>query len=400
MKAGEVWVTGMGIVTALGLTLQEHLERLKAGQSGIGPPRILRTRHTLPVGEVPHNDAALTRMLGSEGPLFFVRTALLGTWAARQALQQAGIHLQDVDPATTGFISSTTVGGMTATEEYFYRYEKEEALHVWIDKLDCGDSTRDIACYLGHQGFSTTLSTACSSSANAIMLGARLIKAGRLKRVLCGGADALCRFTLNGFHSLMLTEKVPCRPFDKHRQGLNLGEGAAFLVLEDSREAERRGAQPLARVAGYANTNDAFHQTASSPEGEAAYEAMKQALAMAGIPPEKVSYVNTHGTGTPNNDESEGRALCRLFGQNLPPFSSTKPFTGHTLAAAGAVEAVFSILAIQEGQLWPNLNFTEPMDDPSIVPVLKTTSAPVRTVVSNSFGFGGNNTSLVITAVS
>lgn len=396
MRDCEVWITGMGIITALGRGVEAQAEALEKELSGVKHPAVIETHLRLPVGEIPHSDAALAEEAGLDASLPLVRTALLGILAVKEAIQSARIDKEDL--VHTGFVSSTTVGGMTATEKFFYRYESEPEVQVFIDKLDCGDSTRDIAAFTGLRSFTTTISTACSSSANAIMLGGRLIRSGRLLRVVCGGADALSRFTLNGFHALMLTEKVPCRPFDKNRQGLNLGEGAAYLVLESSVEALRRGVKPLARLAGYANTNDAFHQTASSPEGLAAYEAMRQALAMARVKPDMVSYINTHGTGTPNNDESEGRAIQRLFGPHLPPFSSTKPFTGHTLAAAGAVEAVFSILALQKGLLWANLNFREPMDDPAIIPVLRTQKAPVRIVVSNSFGFGGNNTSLVFAA--
>lgn len=397
MTDQEIWITGAGIVTALGLGLEAQADALEKERSGIDFPKILLTRHVLPVGEIPFTDQQLMELAGIGTSHAVVRTTLLGILAVKEAAESAG--LQKAEICNTGLISSTTVGGMTATEEFLYRYENEPAVQVFIDKLDCGDSTRDITAFTGLRGFTTTISTACSSSANAIMLGARLIRGGRLKRVICGGADALSRFTLNGFHALMLTEKVPCRPFDKNRQGLNLGEGAAYLVLEEAESAHRRGVRPLARLAGYANTNDAFHQTASSPEGLAAFEAMRQALDVAGIAPENVSYVNTHGTGTPNNDESEGRALLRLFGTKMPPFSSTKPFTGHTLAAAGAVEAVFSILAINKGLVWPNLNFTEPMEDPPVIPVRTLQRTPVAAVVSNSFGFGGNNTSLVITAV-
>lgn len=393
MKGDAVYVTGMGIVTALGMGVAAQREALESGRSGIRWPKVLKTRHHLPLGEVPFTDEELAALAGMPriGPM--VRTALLGLLAAQECIHSCGLTAPDLQK--TPLISSTTVGGMTATEEYFYTYETTPATQVWIDKLDCGDSTRDIAQALGIMDFCTTVSTACSSSANAIMLGARLIRHGLCERAMCGGSDALSRFTLNGFHSLLLTEKVPCRPFDKNRQGLNLGEGAAFLMLESAASVRSRGVQPLARVAGYANTNDAFHQTASSPDGTAAFEAMRQALDMAGLQPASVSYVNTHGTGTPNNDESEGRAMLRLFGENMPPFSSTKPFTGHTLAAAGAVEAIFSILSIQEGCLWPNLNFQDPMEDPFVVPLLTTVRRPVSVVVSNSFGFGGNNTSLV-----
>jgi 3-oxoacyl-[acyl-carrier-protein] synthase-1 len=272
----------------------------------------------------------------------------------------------------------------------------EVAGHEFVRTHPCGDSTEKIAGYLGLTGYRTTLSTACSSGANAIIHAARLIRHGLAERVIAGGVDALSRFTLNGFNSLMILDKEMCRPFDRDRKGLNLGEGAGFLVLESDRRVEQDGSRKLARLSGYANTNDAFHQTASSPEGEAAFLAMTKALTMSGIGPGEVDYINVHGTGTENNDASEGSALVRVFGGNPPPFSSTKSYTGHTLGAAAGVEAVFSVLAIREGLLVPGLGFEIPMEPPGIVPVTELREAvSIRHVLSNSFGFGGNNSSLI-----
>ena len=201
--------------------------------------------------------------------------------------------------------------------------------------------------------------------------------------------DALCRFTLNGFNSLSILDRERCRPFDATRAGLNLGEGAGYVVLA----REEPGMRSYCRLAGYANANDAHHQTASSETGEGAYRAMAEALARSGL--ERVDYINAHGTATPNNDLTEGTALRRLFGELVPPFSSTKGFTGHALAAAGGIEAVLSALAIGHGLRYGNPGFAEPIPELGLRPVAETESAAVNSVLSNSFGFGGNCSSLI-----
>jgi 3-oxoacyl-[acyl-carrier-protein] synthase-1 len=228
------------------------------------------------------------------------------------------------------------------------------------------------------------------------MFGARLIHNDIVDVVIAGGTDALSRFTLNGFKSLMILDDKPCTPFDENRKGLNLGEGAGYVVLVSERVLKTESLKPLAVLSGYANANDAYHQTASSPEGNGNYQAMKGALDMAGLEPSQISYVNVHGTGTPNNDVSEGMAMMRVFGDTTPVFSSTKAYTGHTLAASGGIEAVLSILAIQHGLIFPNLRFTTQMKEHPFAP--QTTlvkGAKVEHVLSNSFGFGGNCSSLI-----
>ena len=179
-----------------------------------------------------------------------------------------------------------------------------------------------------------TLSTACSSATNAIITGANMLRCGLADIVVVGGAECLSLFHLNGFNALMILDHQPCRPFDRDRAGLNLGEGAAYLVMETAASAQQRGLKPKFVLSGYANTCDAFHQTASSPEGEGAYLAMTAALKTAGLKPEDIQYINAHGTGTPNNDESESKAILRVFGEHYPPVSSTKSFTGHTTSAS------------------------------------------------------------------
>jgi 3-oxoacyl-[acyl-carrier-protein] synthase-1 len=311
--------------------------------------------------------------------------------AARECLGCAGLENRFLED--TALVSATTVGGMDKTEQ---DYPTLNVRNAFINTHPCGDSTDGIAGYLGLSSYRTTLSTACSSGANAMIHAARLISSGRAQRVLAGGTDALSRFTLNGFNSLMILDPDLCRPFDRDRKGLNLGEGAAYLLLESEASASDRGARVLGRLSGFANTNDAYHQTASSPGGEAAYAAMSRALAMAGLQGRQVSYINAHGTGTENNDASEGRALQRLFGDALPPFSSTKAFTGHTLGAAAGLEAVFSMLSIMHGIIYPSKGFERAMDDPALVPeTLFSEGREIAHVLSNSFGFGGNNTTLI-----
>ena len=266
----------------------------------------------------------------------------------------------------------------------------------YIDTLDCAESTENVVRHYGLRPLMATISTACSSSSNSLLLGARMIKNGIVNRAVCGGGDALSRFTLNGFYSLKNVDKKTCKPFDQNRSGLNLGEAAGFCLLESESAAKARGADIIAVLSGYANTNDAYHPTAPSPNGDGAYATMKQALEMASLQPQDIGYINAHGTATLNNDLAEGRAIQKLFGPQPPPFSSTKPFTGHTLAAAGIIEAIFSMWAMEEQIVIPNLNFETQMEELEISPARTLIeNVPIKHVLSNSFGFGGSNVSLV-----
>ncbi len=387
----DIVVSGVGVVSALGVGVEAHVASLREGRSGVSLcPTILPTSHCLPVGELCLTNAQLHQLAGIPVAEHLSRTALLGILAAREALAHA--HLAPTQ--RVGLVSSTSVGGMDLTERFFREFMADESQGRLRDVRmhDCAASTASIARHCGITGYTTTLSTACSSAANAILAGARLLRHNLVDAVVVGGCDALSQFTLNGFKSLMILDEHPCRPFDHHRAGLNLGEGAGYLVLQ--REAEE--ATPYCRLKGCANRNDAHHQTASSAEGEGAYLAMKAALESARITPEQVSYINVHGTGTGNNDASEGAALRRLFGQTIPPFSSTKGFTGHTLAAAGGIEAVFSALSLKHGYIYPNLHWETPMEGIGLIPQTAfRDGADIEYVLTNSFGFGGNCTSLV-----
>lgn len=395
MDLSEIAITGIGIISSIGKTVDEHRNALIAGKHGITRVENFATKQKdhIWVGEIKQTNEELADMVGIAEGHSFTRTAMLGAYAAHAAVQSAGIA--DINAVRTGLISSTSVGGMDFTERYFYAYLENPALYPYITTHDAGDSSHKIAAHLGLKGMVTTISTACSSAANAIMMGARLIKSGRLDRVIVGGTDALSKFTINGFKTLMILTDGLCQPFDDERRGLNLGEAAAYLVLESADLLKAENRKPLAYLAGYGNANDAFHQTASSENGEGAYLAMQKALKVAKLAPEAIDYVNAHGTATPNNDLSEGYALKRVFGNNMPLFSSTKAFTGHTLAAAAAIEAVFSVMALQDQVVFPNLHFKTKMKEFDLIPETKTLYPPLQQVLSNSFGFGGNCSTLI-----
>lgn len=391
-----VAITGMGMVSAIGLSVADNLKSLKTAKKGISQVDNFETRlrDKVRVGEIKLSNEELAQHLGVPAINSYTRTGLLGMIAAQQAVAQANLAFND-PTVRTGLISSTSVGGMDMSEKYFYDYVARADLQRYILSHDAGVSSQHIADYLGMQGFVTTISTACSSAANAIMLGARMILSGRLDRVIVGGTDALCKFTLNGFNTLMILSDTYCKPFDQNRVGLNLGEAAAYLVLESPALVAREGKEVLAYVSGYGNANDAYHQTASSENGEGAYLAMQKALKVAGLNAQDIDYINVHGTATPNNDLSEGRAILRSFGTSVPPFSSTKAFTGHTLAAAAAIEAVYSVLALQHGIIFPNLNFETPMEEFDLIPQTTLLQRDLQHVLSNSFGFGGNCSTLI-----
>lgn len=389
-------ITGMGIISSIGNSVEENYNALLNCQARITAIENISTVHVgvIKVGEIKKTNQELIEELQLGSDNNFSRTAMLGAIAAKQAVKNAGIT--SINEYRTGLISATSVGGMDMTERHYNDFFDNPETVKYISSHNAGDNTHKIANELGLKGMVTTISTACSSAANAIMLGARLIKAGKLDRVIVGGTDALSKFTINGFKTLMILSDGYNKPFDNNRNGLNLGEAAAYLVLESEELVKKENKKVLARVSGYGNANDAFHQTASSESGEGAYLAMEKALKIGQLQPEQIDYINVHGTATPNNDLSEGRAIARLFGESgVPDFSSTKPFTGHTLAAAAAIEAVYSVLTIQNNVVFPNLNFKTPMAEFNLVPQTTLKHKNIEHVLSNSFGFGGNCSALI-----
>lgn len=392
----KIAVTGLGAVSGIGLNVAENIESLKQKRHGMGKPRFFQTELDVPVAEVKQSNAKLAEMLGLGNNRTYSRTALLGMMAAKEALADSKITLKGL---RVGLISSTSVGGMDLSEN-FYPYFKADHRYGrlrLVSQHDCGSSTEFIAKELGIEGFVTTISTACSSAGNAIMLGARMLKHGLLDAVIAGGTDSLCKFTLNGFNSLMILDKDHSRPFDATRAGLNLGEGAGYIVMQRIEDARR---EPYCLVTGYANANDAYHQTGCSPEGNGSFHSMSEAMKVADVTADEISYINVHGTGTPNNDLSEGTAIRRIFGDKVPPFSSVKAFIGHTLGASEGIEAVYSALSVNKGYIYPNLNFKTAEPTTGLIPETEFSEGNhINHVLSNAFGFGGNDTSLLFSKI-
>lgn len=392
----RVFVTGVGIISAIGSGIEETLDSFRNLKTGIGPLTLFASVLSgIPVAEVKFSNNDLKRLAGADPRNIHTRNTLLAIIASGQAVSDSG--WKNTAEKKTGAVFATTVGGMDFNERYYTSLLQSDRHKDIISVLDSADCAEKVAAYFGIRHYVTTISTACSSSANAIMMGTRLIRNNRLQRVLAGGSDALTKFTLNGFSALEILSTTGCRPFDMNRNGLTIGEAAAVLVLESEEVADP--GRIICEVTGYANVNEAYHATASSVDGTGALMAMQQALACASLMPDRISYINAHGTGTEINDLSEGNAIEKLFGKNIPPVSSTKAFTGHTLGAAGAVEAVFSAIALRNQLLLPGLNFKSPMPELSFQPCERTQSHPINHVMSNSFGFGGSNTTLIFSKV-
>ncbi len=384
----RILITGMGVVSAIGNDVAENYDSLRKGKSGICRVQYLDTEHTeFPVGEVKLSNEELCQALNIPYTNMESRTDLLGMLAVRGALLSAAL----IDAKHLALISGTTVGGMDRTEKFY----PDNLNAVILGNHDCGSGTDRIADYFGNFDFATTISTACSSALNAIIVGAEMIEAGLKDIVVVGGTESLSRFHLNGFKSLMILDQNICRPFNADRAGLNLGEGAGFIVIESEESAKRRGANVLAELKGTGNACDAYHQTASSENGEGAFLAMSKAVAEAGIHVDDIQYVNAHGTGTPNNDACESSALSRVFGNKMPKVSSTKMYTGHTTSASGSIEAVYSILSLLHQFVPANLGWTK-ADDRCITPFTNGDCGNLSNVMCNSFGFGGNDSSIIL----
>lgn len=393
----RVVVSGLGIFTALGSGVEENIKALSLCQTSFSELSFLNTKYgnQYPFAEIKMSTSQLIEKGALPLQKAFTRTSAIGILALKEAYKQAGLSSLGKSNRI-GLVNATTVGSMCEVEKYYYDFiEQNNSDNSFSDTIDCADCTHKIADYFHIKDYLTTISTACSSSANAIMLGARLLQSNMLDFAICGGTDALTRFTINGFSALKNIDKELCKPFSAHRNGLNLGEGAAYLILEKESTCIQRGNTPLAILSGYANYNESFHPTAPNPEGEGAFHAMQMALKKAQLKPSQIDYINAHGTATLTNDESESNAMKKLF-PIVPTFSSTKCYTGHTLAASGAVEAVYSILSLKYGCVYANLNFKAPIEPMGLIPQTNFAyKENIQNVMSNSFAFGGNNASLI-----
>lgn len=386
----------MGCISAIGNSAAENRMALMQGKCGIGPLELFPTRYAslLPFGEIKISNQSLQQSLQAHEP-GVTRTTLLALHAFDEAIADAGLTPAQLQSFETALIGASTVGGMCLTDELYRDANKTADGSAYLSSYDCSSINMYLQKRYSINGIINTINTACSSSANAILYGARLINSGRAERAIVGGTDSLAKFTINGFNSLHILSADKCTPFDEQRKGLNLGEGAAFLVLE--KETALAGRKSYATLSGYSNTNDAFHASSLSDEGDGPYLSMQGALQMADLLPGDISFINAHGTGTENNDLAESRAMLRLF-EKVPAFASTKSNTGHTLGAAGAIEAVYSILNLANQEVYPSLHFNQPIAATGLQPVQSYAKTPLQHVMSNSFGFGGNCASLIFSA--
>jgi 3-oxoacyl-(acyl-carrier-protein) synthase len=394
------------VIGATGRGFAAMDEALRAGREGVGEISLWESSLTdFPVGQYRGNLAAdLGELLGhaAPAPLRTSRSDMLALAASAEALQQAGLDRAALSGMRAGaHVGQSVCGTLTSERIYIEKWQRAKAgdrtrspsREIFVHE---GATTLDLmASVFSLSGPTLTYMTACSSAANAIGLAADAIRNGRADVMLAGGADSLSRIAFNGFCALKVVSPDGPRPFDRDRQGMMVGEGAGMLVLESLEHARKRGANVLATVAGYGHSCDAHHLTAPHPEGKGAIAAMREALAQAGLEAADVGYINAHGTATQDNDRTEARAIHEVFGGEVP-VSSTKRFFGHTLAAAGGVEAVVSVWALMNQALPANLGLREPLDDGPINLVAETAPAQgLKHVLSNSFGFGGNNAALV-----
>jgi 3-oxoacyl-[acyl-carrier-protein] synthase II len=397
----RIVITGLGAVTPLGETFPASWAALIAGRDAQAPLDLFDTKGC----RCHHAATAALPPLPGDPPKALrrlARASRLAIPAAREALAHAG--LLDADGRSTlrdlPFSVSTTAGGMAFGENFLRLLlaQKRTQLLSRASRYLAQQQVLDIQQALGFAGHSTILANACASGANAIGHAADLISVGAAECVLAGGFEALTELVFRGFDCLQTTAIDRCRPFDLNRTGLLLGEAAAFLVVESAEHAARRGATPLCEITGYAHTTDFFHLTQPEPDGKALLEVMRAAAARAKIAPAQIGYINAHGTGTPVNDGVEAKAYATFLGDALPAarISSTKAAIGHTLGAAGAIEALFAIEALCTGHLPPQLNLQTPIPEiaPALVPP-KDLRPAMTHVMSVNLGFGGSNAALL-----
>src|SRR5438552_962321 len=389
----RVAVVAAGVISPLGFGLGETLDSLRAARDCV----TALTRFSVAqcrcktAGQVPDERLLAERRKGAR-PQRFHRAAHMMIRALAEALRQDA----KFKPELT--VIGTTSGGMSYGEDYFRSLHQHGDLRrspTWIANYPAQKPVVDALDTFGIRAPCQVIANACASGTNAIGHAFECVRSGRYERVLTGGYDALSELVFVGFDSLQASTPEKCRPFDRHRTGMVLGEGAAILALENLDAARARGARVLAEITGYGMSTDNFHLTQPDPSGIGPRRAMERALQSAQVSADSVDYINAHGTATPFNDAAEGKAIGELFGR--VPISSTKSMMGHSLGAAGAIEAIICLLALQHQFLPPNINFRAPdqLADLNIV-ANEARRTALRTVLSNSFGFGGTNASILM----
>ena len=397
MKSKRVAITGLGVFCSTGKNVEEFCRSLKEGKTGIGPITLFDTsKYPCKIG-AEIRDYRLEEFFKKKELKKLSRTDQFGLIAAEEAVKTSGI--QSYPSEEVGVCLGAGAGGMFEAETYHREIlvkgrSKPSLIWPFIPSY----TTDRVAERFGFSGPKFTVTTACSSSATAIGYGADLIRSGKSKAVLCGGSEALSELTFGGFNSLKVTDPSPCKPFDRKRAGMSLGEGAGILILEDFDEAIRRGARVYAEFLGYGIGGEAYHITAPEPSGMREARIIREAMEESRILPAEVDYINAHGTGTPLNDKVETLSIKNVFGERAYsiPVSSIKSSVGHCLGSAGAIEAIASVLSIIYQFIPPTLTHREGDEDCDLdyVPG-KSREAQVEVVLSNSFAFGGNCTSLV-----
>ena len=390
----RVAITALGVVSPLGIGAVENEASLRAGRDCISPVT------TFDVSKTRAKTAGYVSGLPFPDPQSPIRRIL---HRASAMMMVAADELLFGDPTFDPelMVIGTTSGGMSFGEQ-FHRAQIEKRrpreAAFWLANYMPQKAVLDAAHDRGWSAPSQIIANACASGTNAIGHAFRLIRAGKYRRVLCGGYDALSEMVFVGFDSLQASTPEKIRPFDRNRTGLVLGEGAALFALEEMDSAKNRGAKILAKITGYGISTDNHHLTQPHPSGIGPRQAMERALADARRTPGHIDYINAHGTATAFNDATEGTAIAQLFGDRVP-VSSTKSMMGHALGAAGAIEAAFCLLALRGQFLPPNINYTEPDPAWSLNIVANTArDAAIRCVLSNSFGFGGTNATIVLEA--
>jgi 3-oxoacyl-[acyl-carrier-protein] synthase II len=395
----RIVITGAGIVTALGTGWRTNANGFRAGKQAFRPVTLFdvsRQRAKI-AGEVDFPQLLPPLQLSQKQLSRLDRATKMLLLAVQEAWLQAGLTPGENLPLVLG----TTSGGMALAETYLRhalrspQSQRQQATRVM--NYQAQRQALDVCDAFGFSGPITIISNACASGANAIGHAWELLRAGHAEQALTGGHDALCQITFAGFDSLQALSPTPCRPFDARRDGLSLGEGAAILVLETLDHARRRGAEILGEIIGYGAVTDVHHLTQPHPEGNAALAAMRAACASAGMTPEQIDYVNAHGTATLQNDSTEAAAINRWAGARATtlPVSSTKASIGHLLGAAGAVEAVVCLMALRGQWLPPEMSLKK-IDPACRFPVVRElVDKKIEVALSNSFGFGGANASLI-----
>jgi 3-oxoacyl-[acyl-carrier-protein] synthase II len=396
-----VVVTGMGAVTPLGGDLASTWNALIAARDADAPLDLFDTSgcrcHRAASATLPDLPGYSAKALGR-----FSRATRLALPAAREALASAGL----LDPAGKSRLASlpisvsTTAGGMGLGEDFFRGVLAHRRAHLFdqVARYLPQQQVLDLQRELGFAGHSFIVANACASGANALGHAADLIATGEADCVLAGGFEALTELVFVGFDCLQATSTDKCRPFDVHRSGLLLGEAAAFLVLESRAHAEARGAAPLAHLSGYAHTTDLFHLTQPEPSGAALVAVMREAAQQADVAPAQLAYINAHGTATVINDTAEASAYRAFLGEAPTPvrISSTKAAIGHTLGAAGAIEALFALQTLRTGRIPPQLNLQKPLPEmASLLAGRDETVSATAHVMSVNLGFGGSNAALL-----